>query len=433
MDLTELLLSERTDGVLFQQRVSALVRLLDVARVLAAEVDLTKILQVIAREACKALVCERATVYQYDPERNELFTKVATELEVSEIRRGLDRGISGYVARHRKMVNVPEPSKDSRWSPAIDHETGFQTRNILAAPLTSPRDGALLGVLECLNNDGGPFDHFDEPLLEAFSQHAAVALDRSRLVDELREHQEIEFALGLARDVQRRFMPDILPAIDGYEVATWWRPNQAVGGDYCDIFPLRDGRLGLVVADVSGHGLGSSLLMASVRAALRSLLMARTDVGHLLELLNSALAADLQDGRFITMIIAAIDLQTHRVEYANAGHAPAEHISASGQCFTALEATGMPIGVLEESDYPLGTPVCLEVGDLILLCTDGIVEAENARGEAFGLERLRSAVQRYAGDSVEELVGKIGRRVEEFCGELSPADDLTVLALRRLR
>ena len=144
--LTDLLVSDRVSDVLYQQRLSALVRLLDVTRELAAEVDLNTILQTIAQAACQALVCERATLFQYDPARNELFTRVATELEVSDIRRSLDHGISGYVARHRQMVNVPDPAKDPRWSPEIDRRTGYHTRNILAAPLTSPRDGALLGV-----------------------------------------------------------------------------------------------------------------------------------------------------------------------------------------------------------------------------------------------------------------------------------------------
>lgn len=125
MDLTELLLREETGEILYQQRLSALLGLLDVTRRLAAEVDLTTILQIISREACEALVCERATVYQYDDARRQLFTRVATELEISEIRRDLGQGISGYVAEHRKLVNVPEPGRDPRWSPATDQATGY--------------------------------------------------------------------------------------------------------------------------------------------------------------------------------------------------------------------------------------------------------------------------------------------------------------------
>lgn len=429
--LTDLLVSDRVSDALYQQRLSALVRLLDVTRELAAEVDLTIILQTIAQAACQALVCERATLFQYDPARNELFTRVATELEVSDIRRSLDHGISGYVARHRQMVNVPDPAKDPRWSPEIDRQTGYHTRNILAAPLTSPRDGALLGVLQCLNNDGGPFDEFDEPLLEAFAQHAAVALDRARMVEQLRERQELDFALGLARDVQRRFMPERLPPIAGYDAATWWRPNQAVGGDYCDVMPLGDGRVGLVVADVSGHGLGVSLLMASVRAALRSLLLAHSGVGRLMELLNHAMAADLAEGRFITMILAALDPRRHTLDFANAGHAPALHYSAATQRIDPLESTGLPIGVTDDETYPLGKAISLGAGDWILLGTDGIVEAVRPDGEAFGYDRLYASIREFASLPASEFVARLGERVVDFCGGQPPADDLTILAVRR--
>lgn len=432
MDLSHLLSREQTGETLYQQRLSALLRLLEVTRRLASEVDLTTILKIISREACEALVCERATVYQYDEQRRQLFTRVATELEISEIRRDSGQGICGYAAEHRQLVNVPDPRLDPRWSPATDQATGFHTRNILAAPLISPRDGVLLGVIECLNNLGGPFDEFDEPLLEAFAQHAAAAIDRWRLVEQLSRRQAIDVALGIAHDVQRRFMPERLPPIPGYEAATWWRPHQDVGGDYCDVVPFVDGRVGLVIADVSGHGLGPSLLMASVRAALRSLLMAHSHAGDLLGLLNQALAADLQDGSFITMVVAALDPRNHTLEYANAGHAPAMHYSPAVRRFRDLSATGLPIGVLEQCEYPVAQPLEIRTGDLVLLCTDGIVEAADQDRELFGTRRLREAIRELADSPLEELVARLGRRVEDFAHREHPADDLTILAIRRV-
>jgi serine phosphatase RsbU (regulator of sigma subunit) len=302
---------------------------------------------------------------------------------------------------------------------------------VLAAPLIAAQDGRLLGVLEMLNNRGGPFDHDDECLALALAQHAAAALDRARLVDEIHRRRELDASLSVAREVQRRFMPSELPKIPGYDVATWWFPNEAVGGDYCDAVPTRDGRVALCVADVSGHGLGPSLLMASVRAALRTMLLEQRNAPAVIDGIARALATDFQHGMFVTMVLGMLDPHTHRLEFANAGHAPALHYRHALGQFSPLESTGLPIGVLDDAECPLGPPLQLEVGDLIVLGTDGIVEAMDQRGKQFGVARLQQIIARLADAPLPELVRNIGREVElHYVGE-SPPDDLTVLALRR--
>ena len=414
-----------------RQRLAGLERLLDVTRHIAREIDPERVLRTITHEAAVALDCERATLYQYAPERHELFTRVVTKLEIEEIRTPLDRGISGHVATHRELANVPDPASDPRWNRSIDHQTGFHTRNILAAPLLSPHDGSLLGVLEAINKRGGSFTPFDEQLISAFCGHAAAALDRLRLVDELRRQHEIEVSLNVAREIQQGFMPRDLPQIPGYEMASWWFPNEAVGGDYCDVLRLSNGCTGLVIADVSGHGLGPSLLMASVRAGLRALALEHASPDVLLSLLGRAISGDLSDGRFITMVLAQIDAADHTVEYANAGHAPALHYSLGTDRFQSLEATGMPLGVLDDPHFPPGRAIRLEPGDLIILCTDGIIEAFNENDEQFGRHRLEAVVRQYARAPVKKIVREVGSRLEDYFIGQSPSDDLTILVARR--
>lgn len=413
------------------RRLAALEKLLELTRRLAGQIDPVVILERIAHDACAAIDCERASLYQFDRKRQELFTRVATDLEISEVRTRLGQGISGSVAATGQIANVENAADDPRWNSAVDRKTGFHTESILCAPLYSVNDGSLLGVLELFNNRGGPFDAFDVELMQAFCQHAAAALDRLRLIEELRERHEVETSLNVARDIQRGFMPTELPNVPGYEIASWWYPNQAVGGDYCDVLPLKDGRIALVIADVSGHGLGPSLLMASVRAALRALILAHSDPEMLIELLARALAEDLQNGRFITMVLGALDPLNHRLEFANAGHAPAVSYHANSRSFGTLEATGFPLGVLDDPDYERGAPITLEVGDLVVLCTDGIVEAMDASDQQFGIERLEQIVLEHCEEPVSEIVRAIGDAVEaHYIGE-SPPDDLTVLAIRR--
>jgi serine phosphatase RsbU (regulator of sigma subunit) len=401
---------------------------LEVTRVLAEEIDLSKILDKIVGEACRGLNCERAILYQLDAKRDTLFATAGVDCEVV---RSLGDGIPGAVARSRQMLNIAEPNSDPRWDDRFDRLAEFQTRSVLAVPLVAARDGRLLGVLEMLNNIGGPFDSDDECLALAFSHHAAAALDRARLVEELQRRRESEASLNAAREVQRRFMPSKMPMIAGYDVATWWYPQEAVGGDYCDVVALPSGQIGLCVADVCGHGLGPSLLMASVRASIRSLLLEHSSPQLLMDRLGMAMAEDFSHGAFVTMVLALLDPPSNRFTFANAGHAPAMHYSAATSSFVPLESTGLPIGVVEHSECPLGPPIDLAPGDLIVLGTDGIIEAMDSRGEQFGVERLQTLIRRLARAPIQELVRSIGREVElHYVGD-SPPDDLTILALRR--
>lgn len=408
--------------------LSGLNRLLEVTRVLALEIDLARALDAIVKEASHALECDRALLYQYDPKRETLFTTAGTDVAV-HLR--IDQGIAGFVARQRQMVNVADTAADPRWDNAYDKAAGYSTKNILAVPLIAARDGRLLGVLEMLNNQGGPFDADDESLAIAFSNHAAAALDRSRLVEELQRRKELEASLNIAREVQRRFMPSQMPKIPGYEAATWWFPNEAVGGDYCDVIPLEGGRTALCIADVCGHGLGPSLLMASVRASLRTLLLRESSPQVLLESVGRALVDDFQNGAFVTMVLAMLDPLSHQVHFANAGHAPAFLYRAQDRSFVELESTGLPVGVIDPPDCPLGPVLNMLPGDILVLGTDGIVESMDQRGTQFGNERLQQCIVKGASGPLPELVRNIGRAVElHYVGD-SPPDDLTLLAVRR--
>jgi sigma-B regulation protein RsbU (phosphoserine phosphatase) len=411
-------------------RYTALLRLLEVTRVLAEEVDTDRIMPQAIRGACRALDCERASLYAYDPQTNELYTTATVGLEINEIRTTLGRGISGATAESRRAEIIADPPSDPRWSPRIDKATGFKTRNILSAPVIAP-DDRLLGVLQLINKRSGAFDDFDLQLALAFASHTAAALDRAALVEQRRERQRIESALHAAREIQQAFMPTELKTPPGYEAATWWLPNQAIGGDYCDLITLRDGRLGMIVADVSGHGLGPSLLMASVRAALRALVLMQSSPETILSMLGKTLYHDLSRGLFITMILGTIDVGQHLLHFANAGHGPALHYSAKRNRFRDLDATGMPLGIEDQPEYTTGPTIRLDVGDVVLFCTDGIVEAADAKGKQFGAKRLKNTIRQHLDLPLDLLVQRIGAEVKSHYAGDAPADDLTILAVRR--
>jgi sigma-B regulation protein RsbU (phosphoserine phosphatase) len=511
MDTAPTYNAELWDQDQLRRRLDGLHRLFDVTRVLAAEIDANKVLSTIVQEISKAMECERAGIYLYDPKQNELYPAVAAGIapgetmgddengrdggtaldavavddsqlrdvatlvsqidqtadsinvgEISEYdeesvlddpidseggtsilssksqvgalyeRIPLGKGVSGHVAQTRKLCNVPDPSRDPKWSRYITKTADVEIRNLLAAPMLSASDGGLLGVLELVNKRTGEFDAADEELISAFSDHAAVALDRAHMVEQLKVRQEIETALGVARRIQRTFIPSTMPPMPGYEAATWSFPHQAVGGDYCDLIPIGANRVALCIADVSGHGIGPSLTMASVRAALRALTLEHSSAQILLELMNQSLANDLRAGGFVTIALAILDFDAHRMEFSNAGHCPALLYQSENDRFVNMEATGVPLGVLDDTRYPLGPPLAMKPGDWLILGTDGLIEAMDIHGEMFGIDRLKRAVRENVNTTPRQMTETIGRMVNSHFPSDSPEDDLTLLVVKRV-
>lgn len=413
-----------------RRRLEGATRLVEMTRRLAAEHDLQRILEIVATECCPALQVERSSLFLYDEPRREVYTRVASGLAVEEIRHSVEHGIVGWVVRHRQSATVQDVSSDPRWNPAPDQQTGFSTQNILAVPVCSPGDDRVLGVLEVWNKRT-LFDAHDEHLLQAFAAHIGAALDRQSLRTQVRYSREIEQSLEAARNVQLSFLPHRLPDIPGYALAAWWQPAEAVGGDYYDVVPLPDGCWALAVADVSGHGLGPSLIMASARAMLHVLSQTSSRPGRIVNLLSQTIVPDLQSGRFITMFLASFDPKRHELRFANAGHAPAYLFRKETQEFVSLGATGLPIGVSDSRCKESASPIPLAPGDLIVLATDGTIEQRGKTRELFGSRRFCDLILQKQDLPAEELVGEIRSAITSRYDGPYPDDDVTILVLKR--
>jgi phosphoserine phosphatase RsbU/P len=408
---------------------TALTQLLEIALELGSERDLDGILQIATQGVCRAVGCERASLFIHDTERRELYTRVVTALEIAEIRHPLDKGIVGWVATERRLLSVPVPASDARWDPGVDKRTGFKTLNILATPILAA-DGRLLGVLQLLNKPGG-FHDLDERLVQAFASHVAVALERRRLEAAAIEALELKQALVTGHKIQAGFLPKTLPEVPGYEIAAWWQPAEFVSGDYYDWLALAEGRVGFAVGDVSGHGLAAALIMATVRAMAHVLARTAGDVHEFVETLRASLTPDLQDGRFLTCCFVVVDPVTHRVDWANGGHAPAYHYRAASREAIRLFPTVMPLG-FPEIKLPHATAEArLEPGDLVFLGTDGIIELRSPADEMYGSARLEALIDRHAGSTAAEIVAAIRDDVLGFHGDANLPDDATVLIVKR--
>ena len=207
---------------------------------------------------------------------------------------------------------------------------------------------------------------------------------RKKAEEELREKQE---QFRVAREIQQRLFPKSAPELDGFEIAGASFPADAAGGDYFDYLPMLNNQLGVVLGDVSGHGVGPALLMAETRAYLRVLAGRRDNVGEILTRANAILAEDVGSSRFITLFMARLDPATRSIAYVSAGHPPAYIMDSEGKVKQELPRTGLPLGRRPSTEYKESPVIPLNAGDLIILLTDGIEEAASPEEELFGIDR----------------------------------------------
>jgi serine phosphatase RsbU (regulator of sigma subunit) len=238
--------------------------------------------------------------------------------------------------------------------------------------------------------------------------------------------------LNIARSVQMSFFPKDLPAQSGYRIAAATEPCDATAGDYVDAFRLDEDRVAILVADVTGHGLGPSLLMSACRSALRALATAELPPRQVIAKLDALLEHDLTDGRFITMIFGILDSRGS-FTFTNAGHGPAMVIS--GERRIVLDAHRPPLGVGIDGDLFAGddgqTTIALENGDRVFLCSDGVSEAMDATGEQFGVERLSRIVADRSLD-VEAVITRVRDAIRAHSGRHVMKDDVTMLCVDRV-
>jgi serine phosphatase RsbU (regulator of sigma subunit) len=245
------------------------------------------------------------------------------------------------------------------------------------------------------------------------------------------EQERLRTEIRFARQIQQKLFPVAPLPSPSFDISGASYPAEATGGDYFDYIPMRDGGLGVVIGDVSGHGFGPALLMAELRAYLRALLLTRADVGEILRLLNRALADDAPEGHFATLLLLRLEPTTRALVYASAGHTPGYILRNTGEARCVLRSTGVPLGVFPDGDFPCVDIPPLEPGELLLLVTDGMVEAHGPDDdELFGMARVLEVVRAHQAATARTIVDTLYNAVRTFCGSQTQLDDMTAIVIK---
>ncbi len=252
-----------------------------------------------------------------------------------------------------------------------------------------------------------------------------------RLAVEKAARQRIERDMDIAREIQQGLLPTTKPDIPGYEIAGWSKPADKTGGDYYDWQLLPDGRLAVVIADVTGHGIGPALLMAVCRAYARASVPNVDPLQEAVMQLNRLVSQDFGDGRFVTLAVALLSPDHNEIELLSAGHGPTLVCRRTGGAMETFDGDGPPLGIVPEADFTEPQRIRLATGDILLLITDGFVEAHDSSGELFGDSRLSASLTAHAEGPITEIVPRIDADVRKFAGSQPQADDMTAVIIRR--
>jgi len=380
-----------------------------------------------------------------------LYGGVAVFRDVTEERRRLERTrlLSTVAEQTADAVIITDRHGVIEYvNPAVEKMTGFtpeelvgKTPRVLRSGLHATTDyermwGMLLkgdvfrGTLINRRKSGGEIYYSEQtitPIRDSsgrVSRFVSVAKD----LTEVRAGLERDSKMRLARSVQQRMYPLAPPLSCGFEVAGAAISADQTGGDSYDFLPLRGGGLGLAVGDVSGHGFDAALHMVQARTMMRALILAQSDPGAILGQLNSLLLGELDDHRFMTLVLACVDARARTLRYASAGHTTGFLLGSDGRLRAALPSTGIPLGLIGGSSFETTEVPGLEEGDVVALFTDGIVESA-ADDVYYGPERTLETLVRHRHEPAADIVGHLCQAAQAFAGG-PQADDMTVVVCK---
>ncbi|MCE9533520.1 MAG: SpoIIE family protein phosphatase [Planctomycetes bacterium] len=333
----------------------------------------------------------------------------------------LSRSIINHVMRTGQAILSADAGHDTRFDPGQSINT-LKIHSIMCVPLLG-QEGKCLGMIQIdTRNHRNQFQQDDLDLL------ACTSVLVARTVELARSHQERR-DLEAATKIQQSFLPAGRPKHAQLRFFDYYSPAQHVGGDYFDYIPLPGGRLAVALGDVSGKGISAALLMARVSAAARFTLATAPTVASAVQELNRVLLRAHSEERFVTFVVAVLDVEQSQLTLVNAGHIP-PLLRRSGQAVKGIgdEIVGLPLAVMDRPYEELVIP--FEVGDILVLCTDGVTEARNTKRDLYGGERLQKVVAAAAAD-VEKLGYAVLADVRQFADTCPQNDDLTIVCFGR--
>ncbi len=422
-------------------RYEEITLLYELGQSLGSVFDVPTICNIALQMALQVIPAKNAYIALID-EKSEYLEVVASQGDRGFIgwRVPMGQGISGYVAASGKQILLDaqetSPLGITRKLRSDPVERLEPPEPILAIPLVLPVDHipdhrGILGVMTMTGRPTGKmFTAGDAKLMTSIATQVSIAIHNSQLVHALREAERVQQQVKIAADIQQSLLPKQSPQVPGVELFGQCVSAANMGGDYYDFFVDEAGRLTLLIADVSGHSIGTALMMATARSALRLEIALGKPLPTVMADTNQTMFADLSQAEmFISAFCARYDPRTRTLTFVNAGHNPPLLRRGQNGEVLELDTDGLIFGVLDETDYEEQS-VVLDPGDILTLYTDGAIEARNGNGTQYGEDRLRRLLSRYSSLRPSEITRCIYESIYQYTGPSPQQDDITLLLLK---
>jgi serine phosphatase RsbU (regulator of sigma subunit) len=403
-----------------------------VGNTLLSQQSLDEVLHQIVGLVLGAVPADRAFLLLRESGEGDLVCKVASyrgrEPSKGEQAVKISRSITEEVIGRGKAVLTSDALSDARFR---QRESIILSgvRSIMAVPLSVNKQVTGMIYVDSPMNVNC-FTDDDLGLLTMIASVAAIKVENALLVEQRIDNERIKQQLNNARDLQFRLLPVTPPTIENYDLTGISFPCYEVGGDYFDFIRLKEGNLGIGLGDVSGKGMDAAMLMSSLHASVRGQALTRAPIREMVGTVNRYIYETTMPNKFVTFFYGELNPQTHQLTYTNAGHNPPLLIRSDGQVDT-LEAGGIPLGIVDEMVYEEGR-VQFGPGDLMIIYSDGFSESVNELGEEFGVTRLIEVVRKHRHLKATQVRDRIDEAISQFIGKAHPADDMTLVIVKRL-
>ncbi|MCA8942862.1 MAG: SpoIIE family protein phosphatase [Planctomycetes bacterium] len=422
---------DRTSGILTgdpSQDEGTIAILLDCIADVSSHMSLDVVLQAIVSKSIEVTQAERAMLLLGDS-LESLTVRLAQDSTGKDLGKDLvfSKTVVGKCledgSAHRSVVNSDQEALELGQS-----VYNLKLRAVMASPLNG-KNGRIGVIYVDSTAVRREFSQRDLELFGALSAQLAIALENARLHADSLEKVRLEKDVEIAHRIQQHLLAPVPDDHPGLDIAVRFRAADQASGDAYDVVPLSDGRIVVMIGDVTGHGVGAALLTHAAQAALRSYLELIDDISEVATRLNERLVAGVEAGNFMSVLMVMIDRE-QRMFYVNAGH-PGLIVVRNGEIEEHAK-TGMVMGVVEGQAYEARGPIQLEPGDVLLLRTDGIDEAMNEQREPFGAERLYEVVRTNASSTADQILGAIDDATAAHAGSHEQEDDFTAISVRVL-